>query len=43
VVPGTKRRRYLQENLGSLNLALQPDDLDRLSDLQPAGELEPAA
>jgi hypothetical protein len=40
-IPGIKRRRYPQEHLGSLNLALQPDDLDRLSNLQPAGERYP--
>jgi aryl-alcohol dehydrogenase-like predicted oxidoreductase len=37
-IPGTKRRRYLQENVESLSLALTTDDLDQLSDLQPAGD-----
>jgi len=40
-IPGTKRRRYLQENVGSLNLVLKTEDLDQLSDLRPAGERYP--
>jgi aryl-alcohol dehydrogenase-like predicted oxidoreductase len=40
-IPGTKRRRYLQENAGSLSLVLKPEDLDQLSALQPVGERYP--
>jgi aryl-alcohol dehydrogenase-like predicted oxidoreductase len=40
-IPGTKRRRYLQENVGSLNLVLKTEDLDQLSDLRPAGARYP--
>ncbi len=40
-IPGTKRRRYLEENAGSLQLALKPADLDRLSDLRPVGDRYP--
>lgn len=40
-IPGTKRRRYLQENTGSLDITLSAEDLARLSDLRPAGERYP--
>lgn len=40
-IPGTKRHRYLQQNVGSRSLALRTEDLDRLSDLQPVGERYP--
>ena len=40
-MPGTKRRRYLEENIGSLDLVLAPEGLARLSDLPPAGERYP--
>lgn len=40
-IPGTKRRRYLEENLGSLSLALTTEDLDRLPTLQPVGDRYP--
>ncbi|MGH3941280.1 MAG: aldo/keto reductase [Pseudonocardiaceae bacterium] len=40
-IPGTKRRRYLEENVGSLDLVLDAEDLAMLSDLQPAGERYP--
>jgi aryl-alcohol dehydrogenase-like predicted oxidoreductase len=36
-IPGTKRRTYLEENIGALDVALTPDDLARLDDLRPAG------
>ena len=32
-IPGTKRRRYLEENIGALDLELSGDDLARLDDL----------
>ncbi len=40
-IPGTKRRTYLQENLGALNVALNAEDLDRLSQLRAAGTRYP--
>ena len=36
-IPGTKRRRYLEENVAALELAIAPDVLDRLTRLFPAG------
>ncbi|MGH4017397.1 MAG: aldo/keto reductase, partial [Pseudonocardiaceae bacterium] len=40
-IPGTKRRAYLQENLRALDVALTADDLDRLSQVRPAGSRYP--
>jgi aryl-alcohol dehydrogenase-like predicted oxidoreductase len=37
-IPGTKRRRYLEQNVAALDVALTPDDLARLDTLRPAGE-----
>ena len=37
-IPGTKRRRYLEENVGALDVQLTTDDLTRLEGLQPAGD-----
>ncbi len=36
-IPGTKRRTYLEENLGALDVALTPDDLVRLDRALPPG------
>ncbi|HYF06233.1 MAG TPA: aldo/keto reductase [Acetobacteraceae bacterium] len=36
-IPGTKRRRYLEENIGALEVALDADDLRRLGGLVPPG------
>jgi aryl-alcohol dehydrogenase-like predicted oxidoreductase len=36
-IPGTKRRKYLEENTGALNVKLTPDDLRRLSEVFPSG------
>ena len=36
-IPGTKRRRYLEENLRSLELELSPAELARLEDALPVG------
>jgi aryl-alcohol dehydrogenase-like predicted oxidoreductase len=36
-IPGTKRRRYLEENIGALEVALDADDLKRLGELVPPG------
>jgi aryl-alcohol dehydrogenase-like predicted oxidoreductase len=36
-IPGTKRRKYLVENLGALELSLTADDLSRIDALMPRG------
>jgi aryl-alcohol dehydrogenase-like predicted oxidoreductase len=36
-IPGTKRRPYLEENLGALNVELTADDLARLDAISPKG------
>ena len=36
-IPGTKRRRYLEENLGALEIRLTPDDLAQLDRILPPG------
>jgi aryl-alcohol dehydrogenase-like predicted oxidoreductase len=45
-IPGTKRRRYLEENLGALAVTLTPDELARIDAISPrgvaAGERYPA-
>lgn len=40
-IPGTKRRTYLEENLGAVDVVLSPEQLDRLSALTPAGDRTP--
>jgi aryl-alcohol dehydrogenase-like predicted oxidoreductase len=35
-IPGTKRRHYLEENIGALDVALSVDDVARLNDLVAA-------
>ncbi len=42
-IPGTKRRTYLEENVGALDVTLSADDLARLDDLSPAGARSPMA
>ena len=37
-IPGTKRRTYLEENVGALDVTLTADDLDRLDAFEPAGD-----
>jgi aryl-alcohol dehydrogenase-like predicted oxidoreductase len=37
-IPGTKRRKYLEENVGALEVTLTAEDLDRLGALEPAGD-----
>jgi aryl-alcohol dehydrogenase-like predicted oxidoreductase len=34
-IPGTKRRRYLQENVGALDVALTSKDLARIDEVAP--------
>lgn len=36
-IPGTKRRKYLEENIGALEVELAPDELRRLSEVFPFG------
>ncbi|EIM25587.1 aldo/keto reductase [Microvirga lotononidis] len=36
-IPGTKRRRYLEENVGALSVTLTNDDLARIDRLLPPG------
>jgi len=46
-IPGTKKRKYLEENVGALRVKLTPEDLRRIDELAPkgvaAGERYPAA
>ena len=39
-IPGTKRRRYLEENLGAVDVELTPDDLARIDAELPKAEGE---
>jgi aryl-alcohol dehydrogenase-like predicted oxidoreductase len=34
-IPGTKRRKYLQENVGALNVELTSADLARIDEIAP--------
>jgi aryl-alcohol dehydrogenase-like predicted oxidoreductase len=36
-IPGTKRRKYLEENAVAVDLKLTPDDLRRLTEVFPSG------
>lgn len=36
-IPGTKRRRYLEQNLAATEIVLTPDELRQLDELAPAG------
>jgi len=36
-IPGTKRRKYLEENLGALNVQLTAKDLARIDEVAPKG------
>ena len=36
-IPGTKRRRYLEENVAALDVTLSPGDLAQLDELLPVG------
>jgi aryl-alcohol dehydrogenase-like predicted oxidoreductase len=36
-IPGTKRRKYLEENVTAVDLKLTPDDLRRLGEVFPSG------
>jgi aryl-alcohol dehydrogenase-like predicted oxidoreductase len=34
-IPGTKRRKYLQENIGALDVVLTNEDLSRIEEVAP--------
>ena len=34
-IPGTKRRKYLEENVGALEVMLTADDLERIDEVAP--------
>ena len=36
-IPGTKRRKYLEENAGALRIKLTPEDLRRIDEVAPHG------
>lgn len=36
-IPGTKRRRYLEENAGALQVKLTPEELRRINEVAPQG------
>jgi aryl-alcohol dehydrogenase-like predicted oxidoreductase len=36
-IPGTKRRQYLEENVGALDVTLSADDLRRIDEVAPKG------
>jgi aryl-alcohol dehydrogenase-like predicted oxidoreductase len=36
-IPGTKRRSYLEENVGASQVELTPDDLEGLAKIAPPG------
>jgi aryl-alcohol dehydrogenase-like predicted oxidoreductase len=38
-IPGTKRVRYLEENVGAVDIVLSPNDLQRLEDAFPKGSV----
>jgi aryl-alcohol dehydrogenase-like predicted oxidoreductase len=36
-IPGTKRRKYLEQNIGALEVRLSPDELERIDRILPPG------
>ena len=36
-IPGTKRRKYLEDNVGAVNVQLTPDDISRIEEVFPSG------
>jgi aryl-alcohol dehydrogenase-like predicted oxidoreductase len=36
-IPGTKQRRYLDENIASLDIELTPSDLEEIEEVAPKG------
>jgi len=41
-IPGTKRRKYLEENAGALQVKLTPEDLRRIDEVAPHGAAQGA-
>jgi aryl-alcohol dehydrogenase-like predicted oxidoreductase len=39
-IPGTKRRRYLEENVAAADIELDDDDIERLDEAFPVGAAE---
>ena len=39
-IPGTKRRSYLEENVGAAGVQLTDEDLTRLGEIAPPGAAE---
>jgi aryl-alcohol dehydrogenase-like predicted oxidoreductase len=39
-IPGTKRRTYLEENIGALDVVLSADELSHIDEVLPAGSAE---
>jgi aryl-alcohol dehydrogenase-like predicted oxidoreductase len=39
-IPGTKRRKYLEENIGSLDVKLTPADLERIEEVIPRNAVQ---
>jgi len=42
-IPGTKRRKYLEENAGALDVDLTADDMRRLDDVSRSARLPASA
>lgn len=36
-IPGTKRRRYLEDNIGAINVQFTPDELEQIEAISPRG------
>ncbi len=36
-IPGTKRRHYMEENVGALDVEITPQDIERLDEIAPKG------
>jgi aryl-alcohol dehydrogenase-like predicted oxidoreductase len=36
-IPGTKQRKYLEENVGAVDVVLTPDELERIEAVVPKG------
>jgi len=36
-IPGTKRRKYLEENVAATEVALTEEDLERIEEVTPKG------
>jgi aryl-alcohol dehydrogenase-like predicted oxidoreductase len=36
-IPGTKRRKYLEENVGALEVSITPEDIARIDEIAPKG------